>query len=195
MTPDLSTSIHRWLFPALWFGWAFYWWLTSRDVKETTRREPVLSRMAHLGPMLLGAALIWAPRLGVPALDARFMPWAPWQFWVGAAAAASGIAFAVQARRHIGRNWSAIVTLKQDHELVTSGPYALVRHPIYTGLLLGFLGSAFALGQWRGLLAVAIVALALLRKYRLEERWMRERFGVVYDAYRARVKALVPFLF
>ena len=195
MTPELSTLIHRWLFPVLWFGWAFYWWLTSRNVKETTRREPFLSRVAHLGPMLLGAALIWSPPLGVPALDARFMPWSPWQFWAGAAATAGGIAFAVWARRHIGRNWSAIVTLKQDHELVTSGPYALVRHPIYTGLLLGFLGSAFALGQWRGMLAVAIVYLALLRKYRLEERWMRERFGVAYDAYRARVKALVPFLF
>ena len=195
MTPDLSMLLHRWLFPVLWSGWAFYWWLTSRDVKETARREPFVSRLAHLGPMLVAAAILFSPRLGVPALDARFMPRTPWQFWVGAATCAGGIAFAVRARRHIGRNWSAIVTLKQDHELVTSGPYALVRHPIYTGLLLGFLGSAFALGQWRGLLAVAIVYLALLRKYRLEERWMRERFGVAYDAYRARVKALVPFLF
>ena len=195
MTPDLSELIHRWLFPVLWFGWAFYWWLTSRNVKETARGESFLSRVAHLGPMLLGAAMIWSPRLGLAALDARFMPWAPWQFWVGAAVTAGGLAFAVWARRHIGRNWSAIVTLKQDHELVTSGPYALVRHPIYTGLLFGFLGSAFALGQCRGLLAVAIVYLALLRKYRLEERWMHERFGAAYDAYRARVKALVPFLF
>jgi protein-S-isoprenylcysteine O-methyltransferase Ste14 len=195
MTTDLSASIHRSLFPLLWLVWAFYWWLTSRDVKETARREPVLSRVAHLGPMLAGAAILWSPRLGVPALDARFMPWGPWQFWCGAAVTAGGLAFAVWARRHIGRNWSAIVTLKQDHELVTSGPYALVRHPIYTGLLSGFLGSAFALGRWSGLLAVAIVYLALLRKYRLEERWMRERFGMAYDAYRARVKALVPFLF
>jgi len=70
-----------------------------------------------------------------------------------------------------------------------------VRHPIYTGLLFGLIGSALALGQWRGLLAVAIFLLAVLRKIRLEERWMRERFGVAYDDYRARVKALVPFLF
>jgi protein-S-isoprenylcysteine O-methyltransferase Ste14 len=195
MTSDFSILIHRWLIPGLWTAWAFYWWLTSLDVKEATRRESFLSRVGHLGPMLLAAALLWAPRLGVPALEARFMPWAPWPFWAGAAGAAGGLAFAVWARHHIGRNWSAIVTLKQDHELVTSGPYALVRHPIYTGLLFGFLGSAFALGQWRGLLAVAIVYLALLRKYRLEERWMRERFGAAYDAYRARVKALVPFLF
>ncbi len=190
-----AALIHRWLFPALWIAWAFYWWLTSVDVKAAARREPFLSRVAHLGPMLVGAALLWMPRTGVAALDARFLPATPWNFGAGAALTLAGLAFAVWARRHIGRNWSAIVTLKQDHELVTSGPYALVRHPIYTGLLAAYLGAAIALGQWRGLLGVAIVYLALLRKYRLEERWMRERFGLAYDAYRARVRALVPFLF
>ena len=195
MTPDLDSQIHRWLLPALWAAWAFYWWLGSHDVKETARREPFVSRALHLGPMVLAAAILWSPRFGVLGLETRFVPRAPWVFWLGAAVTCGGLAFAVWARRTIGRNWSAIVTLKQDHELVTSGPYALVRHPIYTGLLFGFLGSAIALGQWRGLLAVAIFYLAALRKYRLEERWMRERFGLAYDAYRARVKALVPFLF
>jgi protein-S-isoprenylcysteine O-methyltransferase Ste14 len=195
MPTDPASLIHRWLFPTLWLAWAAYWWATSTDVKETTRREPFVSRVAHLGPMVIAAGILWTPRFDVPGLDARFMPWAPWQFRAGVAVTFGGLAFAVWARRHIGRNWSAIVTLKRDHELVTSGPYALVRHPIYTGLLFGFLGSAIALGQWRGLLAVAIVYVALLRKYKLEERWMHERFGIAYDAYRARVKALVPFLF
>ena len=195
MPPDLAATLHRWLFPALWTAWALYWWITSLDVKATARRESWLSRALHLGPLFLAAALLWTPRLGVAALDERFMPWAPWQFGAGAGLTCAGLAFAVWARRHIGRNWSAIVTLKQDHELVTSGPYALVRHPIYTGLLAGFLGGAIALGQWRGLLAVAIVHLSLLSKYRLEERWMAERFGPAYAAYRARVRALVPFLF
>ena len=195
MSHDLVTWAHHDLFPLLWIAWALYWWISARDVKASTRREPPLSRLLHIGPMVLGAAMLWLPRLGIAALDARFMPWAPWEFPAGVLVTVGGLAFAVWARRHIGRNWSAIVTLKQDHELVTSGPYAWVRHPIYTGLLFGFLGSAFALGQWRGLLAVAIVYLSLLRKYRLEERWMRERFGIAYDAYRARVKALVPFLF
>jgi protein-S-isoprenylcysteine O-methyltransferase Ste14 len=195
MSAELAPLIHRWLLFALWMGWAFYWWLTSIDVKETARREPLVSRVLHLGPMLVAAMILWSPRFNVPGLETRFMPRAPWAYWLGVGVTVGGLAFAVWARRHIGRNWSAIVTLKQDHELVTSGPYALVRHPIYTGLLSGFLGSAIALGQWRGLLALAIVYVALLRKYRLEERWMRERFGVAYDAYRARVKALVPFLF
>jgi protein-S-isoprenylcysteine O-methyltransferase Ste14 len=195
MHPDLDSLIHRFVFPALWAAWALYWWATSLDVKETTRRESFLSRVGHLGPMVVAGALLWSPRFHVPGLDERFMPWAPWQSPAGAVVTAGGLLFAVWARRHIGRNWSAIVTLKEGHELVTSGPYALVRHPIYTGLLFGFLGQAIALGQWRGLLAVALVYLALLRKYRLEERWMRERFGLAYDDYRRRVKALVPFLF
>ena len=195
MPPDLDSLIHRWLILALWAAWASYWWLTSHDVKETTRREPFVSRVLHLGPMLLAAAILWSPRLKFPGLETRFMPRAAWVFWLGVAVTCGGLAFAVWARRTIGRNWSAIVTLKKDHELVTNGPYALVRHPIYTGLLFGFLGSAIALGECRGLLAVAIFYLTVLRKYRLEERWMHERFGVAYDAYRARVKALVPFLF
>lgn len=195
MTPELDSLLHRWLFPALWAAWASYWWLSSRDVKETVRREPLMSRMLHLGPMVLAALVLASPGYGVPGLAARVVPWAPWLFWLGAAVAGAGLAFAVWARRTIGRNWSAIVTLKQDHELVTSGPYALVRHPIYTGLLLAFLGWAVAVDRWRGVMALAIVFLALLRKYRIEERWMQERFGVAYDAYRARVKALVPFVF
>jgi protein-S-isoprenylcysteine O-methyltransferase Ste14 len=195
MTPDLLSAIQRWLFPAIWATWASYWWLSARDVKRTERREPVASRLLHLGPMVFAGMMLGSPGCGVPGLSARVVPLAPWAYWLGVGVTCAGLAFAVWARRHIGRNWSAIVTLKQDHELVTTGPYALVRHPIYTGLLLGFLGWAIAVDRWRGPLAVAIVFVALLRKYRLEERWMRERFGAAYDAYRSRVKALVPFLF
>jgi protein-S-isoprenylcysteine O-methyltransferase Ste14 len=195
MNLDLPSWSHRWLFAAVWTAWALYWWLSARDVKDTARREPFASRLLHLGPMLLAAALLASPGYGVPGLSAPIVPWTPALFWLGLAVTCGGLAFAVWARRTIGRNWSAIVTIKEDHELVTTGPYALVRHPIYTGLLLGFLGWATAVDRWRGPLAVVIVYLALWRKYRLEERWMRERFGAAYDAYRTRVKALVPFLF
>jgi len=195
MSGDLTAIVDQGFLPAAWWAWAAYWWISSRDVKATARRESVASRWMHLGPMIVAAAILWAPRLGVPALDARFLPHAPSWALIGAALTLAGLAFSVWARRHLGRNWSAIVTLKEGHELVTSGPYALVRHPIYTGLLFGFLGSAIALGRWRGLLAVALFYVTALRKYRIEEHWMRERFGSAYDAYRARVKAIVPFLF
>lgn len=195
MSDAAAALVHRALLPAIWCGWALYWGISSRDVKATLRRESALSRLMHLGPMFIAAAILWAPTLGAPLLDARFLPRTPWAFRAGTAVAVAGLAFSVWARRRLGRNWSAIVTLKKDHELVTDGPYALVRHPIYTGLLFAFLGSAIARGHWSGLLATALFYLSALRKYRLEERWMRERFGLAYEAYRARVKAIVPYLF
>ena len=106
----------------------------------------------------------------------------------------AGLVFSIWARVHIGRNWSGIVTLKQDHELIQSGPYRLVRHPIYTGLLLGFIGTAIARDEWRGWLAVLMVLAALWRKLRLEERWLTEQFGDAYRQYRSEVAALIPYL-
>jgi len=194
MTPAALSLLHRWLFPCLWIAWAGYWWLSARDVKETVQRESGLSRALHLVPLAFAAWLMWTS-VALPAgLDAPFMPRAEWTFVAGALVATGGLLFAAQARRHLGRNWSATVTVKKDHELITSGPYALVRHPIYTGLLLGFTGSALALGQWRGLVAMAIVFVSLWRKLRLEEHWMRARFGPDYADYARRVKALVPFV-
>jgi protein-S-isoprenylcysteine O-methyltransferase Ste14 len=86
------------------------------------------------------------------------------------------------------------VTVKEDHELIRGGPYALVRHPIYSGLLLAFIGSAIARAEWRGVLAVLIVLVALWRKLRLEERFMSETFGDEYRRYRAHTAALIPYL-
>ena len=108
---------------------------------------------------------------------------------------ALGLALTVWARLVLGTNWSGSVTVKQDHTLVRRGPYRMVRHPIYTGLLLAFAGSALARGEWRGLLAVLIAWLALWRKWRLEERWMAETFGPAYSDYAARTPAIFPRIF
>jgi protein-S-isoprenylcysteine O-methyltransferase Ste14 len=178
----------------MWVSWAAYWWVLSRNVKATTRRETLGSLLAHGVPLALAAVLLGVPRIALPVLGDRFLPMTPWPFWAGAALTAGGLLFAVWARRHIGMNWSGIVTVKEGHELVTSGPYAIVRHPIYTGLLLALVGSALARTEWRGIVAVVIASWALWRKLRIEERWMREQFGEAYEAYRSRVAALIPFL-
>lgn len=184
---------YRYLFPALWLSWAAYWWLASRGAKASVRQEPLRSRLHHVVPLMLAFWLLWADRVPGALLSERAFRWAPWEFWLGAAMTVAGLGFAVWARIHIGRNWSGIVTIKQDHELITDGPYALVRHPIYTGLLLAFIGSALARGEWRGGLAFLVAWAALWGKLRLEERWMVERFGSDYVNYQKRVPALLPF--
>ena len=115
-------------------------------------------------------------------------------FWLGAAVTVAGFLFAVWAREHLGRNWSRSVTIKQGHELITTGPYAVVRHPIYTGILTGFLGMAIAVSEVRGFIAFAIMFLALWAKFRMEEKWMRSQFGETYAAYSRKTAALVPYL-
>ena len=185
---------YRFLFPAMWLSWATYWWVASRGAKPVERREPLGSRLLHVPPLFFAIWLLWAQRVPGPFLNDRLYGWEPWEFWVATLVTAIGLLFTVWARVHLGRNWSGTVTIKQDHELIASGPYALVRHPIYAGLLLAFVGSAMARGEWRGAVAVLVAWAALWRKLRLEERWMAERFGQQYEAYCRRVPALVPFL-
>ena len=186
------TQIYRLLFPAMWLAWVLYWWLAAHGAKLTERREPVGSRLLHVLPLLLAAYLLWADHVPLAFMNKPLYPWAPWQFWVAALVAAAGLAFTAWARIHLGRNWSGTVTIKQGHELIMTGPYALVRHPIYTGLLLAFAGTALARGEWRGVLALVIAWAALWRKLRVEERWMEERFAGRYEDYSRRVPALVP---
>jgi protein-S-isoprenylcysteine O-methyltransferase Ste14 len=185
------------LFTMLWVAWVTYWWALSRSVKVNVRRESVYSRRSYLVALLLAIVLLSVPDLPIAFLGGRFLPAATGPLWngIGAVLVVVGLLFTVWAREHLGRNWSDVVTIKVDHELVTSGPYRVVRHPIYTGLLVAFLGQALARGEWRGLLAVALALWAFWRKSQVEERLMREQFGTAYEEYSQRVAALVPLIF
>lgn len=184
------------LFATMWLAWLVYWYVLSRRVKATVRREPFYSRLARLIPIFLAAALLFPPHLPIPVLNERFLPLASWRVWggIGATLVFIGLLFTVWARTHLGKNWSGFVTLKKDHELVTSGPYRLVRHPIYTGLLLALIGQAIACGEWRGVIAVVLMLGAFWQKLQIEERWMCEQFGDAYRVYSQRVAALIPFV-
>jgi len=188
---------YRWLFSSLflimWVGWLLLWARMARDVKEAAQTESATSRLTHIGPLLIAGFLLSVP-LPVHWLNDRFAPFAIWPPALGAALTFAGLAFAIWARFAIADNWSSDVQLKRDHALIVEGPYRWVRHPIYTGLLLAFIGSALAVGEWRGMVAVAIVALALWRKLRREEALMRRQFGEAYARYAKRVPALVPFV-
>jgi len=182
------------LIGALWLAWLAYWVIAAGMAKPVERRETPLSRAIHVVPLTAGAVLMAWPH---PPhwLSARFVPPGALTEWLGTAILAAGLAFATWARMHLGGNWSGTVTLKQDHELIRSGPYRFVRHPIYTGLLFALLGTALSLGEWRGLVALGLIAAAFARKMRIEEQFMRENFGDAYGRYRAEVPALIPFLY
>ena len=185
-------TFYRSLIPAIWMIWVAYWYVAARDAKTTVRTESAGSRAAHIVPLMFAGWLIGARTLPSGILGEALFPRGPVTYVAGVVVVAAGLGFSVWARRWLGRNWSGVVTVKQDHELIRGGPYAHVRHPIYTGILLGFAGSALARDEWRGVLAVAIAWLALWRKLKLEERWMIEQFGDAYREYQARVPALVP---
>ena len=188
-------ALHRYLFPAMWLSWTAYWWISSRKVKPILLREPGLSRLSYIVPLMLAALLVFIPNMPVSVLNDRFIPRGPWSFAIGAALTAGGLLFTVWARRYLGPNWSGTVTIKEGHELITTGPYAIVRHPIYAGLLVAFAGSAIAMGEWRAIVAVALALLSFLHKLRIEERWMEQQFGSAYRAYCQRVPALLPPIF
>ncbi len=144
---------------------------------------------------MIAIVLLSTTRIPLPWLYFQLWPVGLWPFWLGAAVTIAGLLFAVWAREHLGRNWSRSVTIKQGHELITTGPYAVVRHPIYTGVLTGLLGTAIALSQVRGFIVFVLFFLAFWIKLRMEEQWMRSQFGETYATYAHQTAALVPYLF
>jgi protein-S-isoprenylcysteine O-methyltransferase Ste14 len=188
--------------PIIWVTWVIYWTVAARGTKTSEREESVVSRLGHILPSGLAAWLLFARTLPgcrtgtLPLFPAFFcdkiIASGPAVYFTGVGVLIAGLAFAIWARNWLGRNWSGVVTLKVDHELVRGGPYRFVRHPIYTGILLGFVGSAIARDEWRGLLAVVIGYAALWRKLKLEECWMIERFGDAYRKFQSEVPALIP---
>ena len=183
-------------FKVVWGFFALFWLWSARNAKATSRTEPMFLRLvAYWAPLVIAFVLLGPGEwFQGSVLKERFVPKEIWVKELGLALAAAGVILACWSRQILGRNWSSVVQLKQDHELVDSGPYHFVRHPIYTGLLLAFLGTALKVGDWRGLLAVAIVLASFWRKLRVEERWLTEQFGPSYVAYMQRTKALVPGL-
>ena len=181
-------------FPAVWISFFLYWQIKAGNTKSTQRLEPTASRMLRVFIFLIAIVLLSITRIPLPWLYLQLWPVGFWPFWLGAAVTIPGLLFAVWAREHLGRNWSRSVTIKQDPELITTASYAVVRHPIYTGILTGFLGMAIAISQVRGFIVFVLILLVFWIKLRMEEQWMRSQFGEMYATYALQTAALVPYL-
>jgi protein-S-isoprenylcysteine O-methyltransferase Ste14 len=185
---------YEWFFPAVWIVFLTYWQIKAGNTKTTQRLEPVASRILRVFIFLIAISLLWTTRIPLPWLYFQLWPAGLWPFWLGVAVTIAGLLFAVWAREHLGRNWSRSVTIKQGHELITTGPYAVVRHPIYTGILGGFLGMAITISQVRGFIVVVLIFLVFWFKFRMEEEFMRSQFGETYATYARKTAALVPYV-
>jgi len=142
--------------------------------------------------MVCGFVLLYAedPRFGI--LNRRFLPEREWIAILGALLTAVGVAFAIWARRHIGRNWSGQVTIRKEHELIRTGPYAHIRHPIYTGILTAVAGTAIAIGEYRAILAFAVIAIGFVVKAKREESFLAMQFGPAFDEHRRHTGFFLP---
>ena len=183
----------RMAIPAMWTAWILYWLIAARSVKRTRWQEPITANALHGIPLLLCLILLVTPRWLPAMLSARVVPPGPVLPLVGALSVAGGLAFAVWARIELGDNWSSRVVIKEDHALVCGGPYRWVRHPIYSGLLLAVAGTALAIGEWRGVLALGFAAIGILLRVRSEEIQMALTFPA-YEKYRRQTPALIPFV-
>jgi protein-S-isoprenylcysteine O-methyltransferase Ste14 len=164
------------------------------DIETHTRRQSVGSRLVQLCLGPLAGLLIWGEGPWKIVRGWHVVSRSPASANIGLVLTLAGLTFALWARFALGRNWSGTVTLKQDHVLVRSGPYAIVGHPIYSGFLLALLGTAIAHGNIGAFIGVAIAALTLRLKSLTEESFMMEQYGSQYIAYTREVKSLIPFV-
>jgi protein-S-isoprenylcysteine O-methyltransferase Ste14 len=184
----------------LWILLSVYWSIQARKISVAKSAESASSRGLHLLMISAAQLLVLWPYPGWP-----FENWTRFAFpqifavpaWLaalGVGVAALGLVIAVWARHQLGRNWSGEVTVKVDHELVRSGPYRRIRHPIYTGAILMYIGPALVSGRLQGPIALALVAIAYARKVGQEETALRGEFGAAYDDYRRESWAVIPWI-
>jgi protein-S-isoprenylcysteine O-methyltransferase Ste14 len=186
-------SLNLWQLALIpWCVFGAFWAVTALKVKPTKAREKSLDRLITVGVVFVAFELLFGQWLRIGPLGTRFMPEKDWIGYVGIALSWWGTIIAIWARYCLGEYWSARVTLKQGHQLIRSGPYAWVRHPIYTGMLIASVGTALVVGEWRGVLAVLLLAAAHSRKAVREERMLTREFGEVYTAYRQSTGFLLP---
>jgi protein-S-isoprenylcysteine O-methyltransferase Ste14 len=176
-----------------WIIFVAYWFISARRLKAIAENQSLLSALAHRIPVGFGWYLMVYWKLP-PPMNRVLMPRTDLALVTGMAVCVLGLFVTIWARRTLAGNWSSDVTFKQGHELIKTGPYRFVRHPIYTGLLMMCLGSAIEVGALRSWLGLVVIGIGFWIKLKQEERLMLQHFPDEYPAYQKQVKALVPFV-
>jgi protein-S-isoprenylcysteine O-methyltransferase Ste14 len=188
MTPELARSVAGFA----WLAWLTYWLVASFRVKQTRQRSTGPAQPVQRALMLLAAVVYFTPAARLGILARRFVPEAPATLWIGLALTFAGLGIAIWARIILAGNWSSTIVLKAGHELVITGPYARVRHPIYTGILIAVAGGALVLGRVNGLLSLVLLTTGFWIKARGEESLLAGEFGAALESYRSQTGMFLP---
>jgi protein-S-isoprenylcysteine O-methyltransferase Ste14 len=184
----------------IWLTFAVYWAVSWLYEKATRTEKPVQKATSSLSFWLIrilvvALAIFLTANGGISALNNTVIPYYLPLAVAGTAILACGIGFAIWARRTLSTNWSGIIVLKKGQTLTKTGPYRIVRHPIYTGLFFGALGTFLAVDTIITLIFAFGVLLFVLNRVRIEEKLMLEKFGKQYVQYQKGTKKLIPFIY
>lgn len=179
---------------ACWAVFLVFWFVTSLFVKKTVEKRSVIQKDIALGLVIL-AILLLVVRLFFPEfLGISLWPYSSTSGVIADGVVGIGLFLLLWSRVFLGRNWSAGLVLKEQHQLIQNGPYAFVRHPIYTGLFLMILGEAIWYGTISWFTLFIAVFIGFWVKAQREEELLTEHFPTEYPAYKKRTKALIPFV-
>jgi protein-S-isoprenylcysteine O-methyltransferase Ste14 len=177
-----------------WIVFVATWLLAALSTKRTVYRESRAQRLNYWVLLLIAyLLLVHGQELPYP-LNLRIVPRTAPIVWAAALLCVAGLGFALWARVTLGRNWSGVVTLKEGHELVERGPYRIVRHPIYTGILAMFFATALVLAHLAGFAGTLLMFASFWIKLGREEKLMLQQFPDRYGAYQRKVRRIIPFL-
>jgi protein-S-isoprenylcysteine O-methyltransferase Ste14 len=181
----------------IWAGFGLYWIAAAASRRSPVKlqpqtAEPHFFRVARLSILAITFALLFWQRLEIGILGRRSLPDWPALDYAGFVATMAGLGIATWARVHLGKNWSDKVVIRAGHQLIRTGPYAHLRHPIYSGVLLGVLGTAVGLGEWRGMIAFLLLLTNYAIKARQEDRLLAKNFGDDFLLHEKHAGFLLP---
>jgi protein-S-isoprenylcysteine O-methyltransferase Ste14 len=187
-----TKEVFRLLVEFPWIVFVIYWIVGALKTRATREKESFTSRFAVLSIEIVGYGLIFSGSTGIGFLGTRVLPRTMASVVAGVVLTWTGIGLAIWARYHLAEYWSARVTIKEGHQLIRTGPYARLRHPIYSGLILATFGSALAIDEWRCVLGLCLVLAGYCLKARKEEAMLSQQFGDAFREHQKHAGFLIP---
>ena len=182
------------LFALAWAVFYGYWLVSAWKTRSPVKRKNNRGTFLFYGIIWVGIWIVLVSWLSPDIIGDRVVPAGIGFTLIGLLITFSGLAFAIWARVHLGKNWSGMPAIREGHTLTRTGPYRFVRHPIYSGIILAFFGTAIGVGYFWTFSCVLLIFVLFVIKFRMEEKFLEEEFGEEYANYKREVKALIPYV-